>query len=78
MQVVTPWAVNRELITKFEETTNPSYGCRPEDRPIQLRIKYGLINLDKPPGPSSHEVVAWIKRMMKLSHAGHGGTLETP
>ena len=77
MQVVTPWAVNRELITKGEETTNPTYGCRPEDRPIQLRIKYGLINLDKPPGPSSHEVVAWIKRMMKLSHAGHGGTLET-
>ncbi len=77
MQVVTPWAVNRELLTKVEEITNPSYGCRPEDRPIQLRIKYGLINLDKPPGPSSHEVVAWIKRMMKLSHAGHGGTLET-
>ncbi len=77
MQVVTPWAVKRELITKVEETTNPSYGCRPEDRPIQLRIKYGLINLDKPAGPSSHEVVAWIKRMMKLSHAGHGGTLET-
>jgi H/ACA ribonucleoprotein complex subunit 4 len=77
LQVVTPGAVNREMIMKVEETTNPSYGCRPEDRPIQLRIKYGLINLDKPPGPSSHEVVAWIKRMMKLSHAGHGGTLET-
>ena len=76
MQVVTPWAVKRELITKVDETTNPNYGCRPEDRPIQLRIKYGLVNLDKPPGPSSHEVVAWIKRMMKLSHAGHGGTLE--
>lgn len=41
------------------------------------RIKYGLINVDKPSGPSSHEVVAWIKRMMKLYHAGHGGTLET-
>lgn len=77
MQVVTPWAVSREMITKVEETTNATYGCRPEDRPIQLRIKYGLVNLDKPPGPSSHEVVAWIKRMMKLSHAGHGGTLET-
>ncbi|HYB67893.1 MAG TPA: hypothetical protein VEC43_06155 [Candidatus Acidoferrales bacterium] len=76
MQVVTPWALKRELITKVDETTNPNYGCRPEDRPIQLRIKYGLVNLDKPPGPSSHEVVAWIKRMMKLSHAGHGGTLE--
>jgi tRNA U55 pseudouridine synthase TruB len=40
-------------------------------------IKQGMINLDKPAGPSSHEVVAWVKRMMKLKHAGHGGTLET-
>jgi H/ACA ribonucleoprotein complex subunit 4 len=78
LQVATPWVGNRELLTKVVDTTNPEYGCRPEERPIQLRIKYGLLNIDKPPGPSSHEVVAWIKRMMKLSHAGHGGTLETP
>jgi len=77
LQVTTPGVGNRELLVKVTETTNPSYGCRPEDRPIQLRIKYGLLNVDKPPGPSSHEVVAWIKRMMRLSHAGHGGTLET-
>jgi len=76
LQSTTPWVENRQLVDKVSETTNPDYGCRPEDRPIRLRIKYGLINLDKPPGPSSHEVVAWIKRIMKLSHAGHGGTLE--
>ena len=77
MQATTPWVASRELVAKVAETTNPSYGCKPEDRPIQLRIKYGLLNIDKPPGPSSHEVVAWIKQMMRLSHAGHGGTLET-
>jgi tRNA U55 pseudouridine synthase TruB len=33
--------------------------------------------VDKPSGPSSHEVVAWVKRMLRLKHAGHGGTLET-
>jgi len=76
MQVSTTPADNRQLVEKVSDTTNPSYGCSPEDRPIRLRIKYGLINLDKPPGPSSHEVVAWVKRIMKLSHAGHGGTLE--
>ena len=77
MQVTMPWAESRELVMKTAESTNPSYGCKPEERPIQLRIKYGLINLDKPPGPSSHEVVAWVKQMMRLSHAGHGGTLAT-
>jgi len=77
LQATAPSVEERQLVDKVSETTDPNYGCRPEDRPIQLRIKYGLINLDKPSGPSSHEVVAWIKRIMRLSHAGHGGTLET-
>jgi H/ACA ribonucleoprotein complex subunit 4 len=76
LQTAVPWVPSREIVTKVEDTTDPKYGCRPEDRSIQLQIKYGIINLDKPPGPSSHEVVAWIKRMMNLDHAGHGGTLE--
>jgi H/ACA ribonucleoprotein complex subunit 4 len=77
LQTVIPWAVTRELVAKVDDVTDPRYGYPPEDRPMPLRIKYGIINIDKPAGPSSHEVVAWIKRMMKLSHAGHGGTLET-
>jgi tRNA U55 pseudouridine synthase TruB len=37
---------------------------------------YGVVNLDKPSGPSSHEVAAWVKRVLKLQAVGHGGTLE--
>lgn len=78
MQTATPSAAVRQLVSRVDDDdTDPKYGCTPEGRPMSLRIKYGIINLDKPPGPSSHEVVAWIKRMMNLSHAGHGGTLET-
>ena len=77
MAIAIPGGPARELVTKVDNVTDPKYGCRPEDRSLSLQIKYGIINVDKPPGPSSHEVVAWIKRMMKLSHAGHGGTLET-
>jgi len=43
---------------------------------MSLHIRCGIIAVDKPSGPSSHEVVAWVKRIMKLEHAGHGGTLE--
>ena len=32
--------------------------------------------LDKTSGPSSHETAAWVKRLMKIAQAGHGGTLE--
>ena len=77
LQTAMPSTTLRELVTRVDDVTDPRYGCRPEERPLSLQIKYGIINVDKPAGPSSHEVVAWIKRMMKLSHAGHGGTLET-
>jgi len=76
LQSAMPSAVQRELVAKVDDTTDSKYGCRPEERSMSLHIKYGMMPIDKPAGPSSHEVVAWIKRMMKLEHAGHGGTLE--
>jgi H/ACA ribonucleoprotein complex subunit 4 len=36
----------------------------------------GVINLDKPANPSSHEVVAWIKRILRVEKTGHSGTLD--
>ncbi|MEM1628925.1 MAG: tRNA pseudouridine synthase A [Desulfurococcaceae archaeon] len=59
-----------------ESDTSPDHGVLPYERKIEDHIQYGVINLDKPPGPTSHEVVAWIKRMFNVSKAGHGGTLE--
>lgn len=38
--------------------------------------RYGVINLDKPANPSSHEVVAWIKRILRVEKTGHSGTLD--
>jgi len=66
----------RKLVIKSELETDEKYGYYPVERPIEEYIKQGVINLDKPPGPTSHEVVAWIKRMFNLPKAGHGGTLE--
>jgi H/ACA ribonucleoprotein complex subunit 4 len=71
-----PWEIKRSLAVKAEEETNPRFGHKPEERPIQDYIKFGIINLDKPSGPSSHEVTAWVKRILSLKRAGHGGTLE--
>jgi len=71
-----PWETKRKLMVKAEEETDPHFGHRPEERPIKEHIKFGIINLDKPSGPSSHEVTAWVKRILKIEKAGHGGTLE--
>jgi H/ACA ribonucleoprotein complex subunit 4 len=71
-----PWKIERKLLVKAEDKTNPSYGHKPGERPTEEYIRYGVINLDKPAGPTSHEVAAWVKRILKLEHVGHGGTLE--
>jgi H/ACA ribonucleoprotein complex subunit 4 len=51
-------------------------GWSPLNRPIDEYIKAGCINLDKPVNPSSHEVVAWIKRILRVQKTGHSGTLD--
>jgi H/ACA ribonucleoprotein complex subunit 4 len=51
-------------------------GHSPLKRPIAEYIKYGVINLDKPANPSSHEVVAWIRKILKVEKTGHSGTLD--
>ena len=71
-----PWEVKRTLVVKAEEETNPKFGCKPEERAIHEYIRFGVINLDKPAGPSSHEVTAWVRRLLGVERAGHGGTLE--
>jgi H/ACA ribonucleoprotein complex subunit 4 len=71
-----PWEIKHTLLTKAEEETDPNHGCKPQERSPQDYIRFGVINLDKPSGPSSHEVAAWVKRLLNLKHAGHGGTLD--
>ena len=40
-------------------------GCSPLKRDLKSYISSGVINLDKPSNPSSHEVVAWLKRILR-------------
>ena len=71
-----PWKIKRSLVVRAEEETDPTYGCKPKDRKIKEYMQFGIINLDKPAGPSSHQVTAWLKQIIGLERAGHGGTLE--
>jgi H/ACA ribonucleoprotein complex subunit 4 len=65
-----------ELLQKAYGETNPDYGCLPDKRSIEEYISKGIINLDKPSGPTSHEIDAWVKRILKSNKTGHGGTLD--
>lgn len=70
-----PSDVRGNLVIKAQEATG-EWGYLPTERPIEEHIKFGILNLDKPAGPTSHEIVAWVKRILSLKKAGHGGTLE--
>ncbi|MDZ7850366.1 MAG: RNA-guided pseudouridylation complex pseudouridine synthase subunit Cbf5 [Halodesulfurarchaeum sp.] len=48
----------------------------PEERDVESLLSFGVINLDKPPGPSAHQVSAWIKSLTDLDRAAHAGTLD--
>jgi H/ACA ribonucleoprotein complex subunit 4 len=70
------WEITREIRVKAEEETNPNYGCPPEERPLSQYIQFGMVVIDKTPGPTSHEVAAWVKKLLDLDKVGHGGTLD--
>jgi H/ACA ribonucleoprotein complex subunit 4 len=66
----------RKYLIKTESETNNEYGMVPEKRDMGSLLNYGVINLDKPAGPSSHQVAAWVKDILEIEKIAHGGTLD--
>src|SRR5207249_2528614 len=60
----------------LHEVPDSKYGTRPEDRSIEERIRLGVAIVDKPTGPTSHQVSAWVRDMFGVPKAGHSGTLD--
>jgi tRNA pseudouridine55 synthase len=48
----------------------------PGDRSPADLLAFGLVNLDKPPGPSAHQVAGWVGDMTGQQRAAHAGTLD--
>jgi len=76
LELKLPSDESQQLLVKSQDNTNPDYGCEPEKRGIEELLKYGVINLDKVSGPTSHEVVSWLRKILGIENAGHGGTLD--
>ncbi|QUC64098.1 RNA-guided pseudouridylation complex pseudouridine synthase subunit Cbf5 [Nitrosopumilus sp. K4] len=64
------------LIEIDQDITDDAYGTYYDKRTLEQLLNYGIILLDKPPGPTSHETVAWAKRILKIPKIGHSGTLD--
>jgi tRNA pseudouridine55 synthase len=64
------------LVIINDDVTSTKYGYHPDSRPLDVLLDNGIILLDKPSGPTSHELVAWTKRILGITKAGHSGTLD--
>jgi tRNA pseudouridine55 synthase len=58
----------------------------PDDRELATLLSFGVVNLDKPPGPSAHQVTGWLRDAAAdaladlgaapVDRAAHAGTLD--
>jgi tRNA pseudouridine55 synthase len=48
----------------------------PGERSAADLRSFGVVNLDKPPGPSAHQVAAWVRDLAGVDRAAHAGTLD--
>jgi len=68
--------IKREILVKKESETNPDFGKGPEKRTTEEMVNYGVVNINKPRGPTSHQVSDFVKKILNLNKAGHSGSLD--
>ena len=50
--------MKKQIFIKKEETGK--FGIKPEERTTDELLKYGIINIDKPKGPTSHQTSDYV------------------
>ncbi len=68
--------VQRKRLIKAKALTTSKFGTIPKDRSLDELLNSGIVLLDKPSGPTSHQAAAWVKNILGIEKAGHGGTLD--
>ena len=64
------------IIIDKDAKTSAAHGCDPWQRSIEELLEAGMIVIDKPTGPNSHQVSAWARDILEADKLGHGGTLD--
>ena len=66
----------QKIIIDSTAVTDSNHGAPIWQRSIEERLDAGLILVDKPSGPTSHQVASWAKEILGIDHLAHGGTLD--
>lgn len=64
------------MLIKDPDAIKDRWGKRPSDRTMGELLDAGVVALDKPRGPTSHQVTAWARDALHVKRIGHGGTLD--
>ena len=68
--------IERKILLRKESETDHKYGCSPQERKTEEIINYGIVNIDKPKGPTSHQVSDYVQKILHINKSGHSGTLD--
>ena len=66
--------MQRQIFVK--KKADGEFGKAPSERTAEELIQYGIVNIDKPKGPTSHQTSDYVKKILHLDKAGHSGTLD--
>ncbi len=65
-----------KMLVRDKSPLSVDAGKRPQDRTVEELLEAGVINMDKPMGPTSHQATAWVREILQTEKIGHGGTLD--
>ena len=68
--------ITEEMVVLDNPPVSAFHGTYPEEQNVSELLNCGVIILDKPKGPTSHQVVAWVKEILDVERTGHSGTLD--
>ncbi|HLC60759.1 MAG TPA: RNA-guided pseudouridylation complex pseudouridine synthase subunit Cbf5 [Candidatus Nanoarchaeia archaeon] len=68
--------IKRKILLRKEAETDYKIGCNPSERKTEDIINYGIVNIDKPKGPTSHQVSDYVQKILHINKSGHSGTLD--
>lgn len=60
----------------IKKAATGEFGKSPAERTPEELINYGIVNIDKPKGPTSHQTSDYVKKILHIDKAGHSGTLD--
>ena len=66
--------MTKQIFTKAK--AEAKFGQDPKERTTAELLNYGIVNIDKLKGPTSHQTSDFVKKILHLTKAGHSGTLD--